>query len=113
VEVVQIIPGQFQLSFDERATRRIEVHPRITGNFASGLRVAQVIADPPSVTITGPRQRVAAVDGAITDPIDASGVMTRAVFVTHAYVTDPLIQVAHPFSIRVTVIMEGSGDEKK
>jgi hypothetical protein len=113
VEVVQIIPGQFQLSFDERATRRIEVHPRVTGNFASGLRVAQVIADPPSVMITGPRGRVSAMDAALTDPIDASGVMTRAVFVTHAYVTDPLIQVAHPFSIRVTVIMEGSGDEKK
>jgi YbbR domain-containing protein len=113
LEVVQIIPGQFQLSFDERATRRIEVHPRVTGNFASGLQVAQVIADPSSVMITGPRRRVAAVDAALTDPIDASGVMTRAVFVTHAYVTDPLIQVAHPFSIRVTVIMEGSGDEKK
>jgi YbbR domain-containing protein len=113
LEVVQIIPGQFQLSFDERATRRIDVQPRVTGNFASGLRVGQVIADPPSVMITGPRRRVAAMDAAITDPIDASGVMTRAVFVTHAYVTDPLIQVAHPSSIRVTVIMEGSGDEKK
>jgi YbbR domain-containing protein len=113
VEVVQIIPGQFQLSFDERATRRIEVHPRVTGNFASGLRVGQVIADPPSVMITGPRGRVAAMDAALTDPIDASGVMTRAVFVTHAYVTDPLIQVAHPFSIRVTVIMDSTRDEKK
>ena len=113
LEVVQIIPGQFQLSFDERVTRRIDVQPRVTGNFASGLRVAHVIADPPSVVITGPRRRVEAVDAAITDPIDASGVMTRAAFVTHAYVTDPLIQVAHPTSIRVTVIMEGSGDEKK
>jgi YbbR domain-containing protein len=113
LEVVQIIPGQFHLSFDERATRRIEVHPRVTGNFASGVRVAQVIADPPNVMITGPRRRVEALDAAITDPVDASGVMTRAEFVTHAYVTDPLIQVAHPSSIRVTVIMEGSGDEKK
>jgi YbbR domain-containing protein len=113
LEVVQIIPGQFHLSFDERATRRIEVHPRVTGDFASGVRVAQVIADPPNVMITGPRRRVEALDAAITDPVDASGVMTRAEFVTHAYVTDPLIQVAHPSSIRVTVIMEGSGDEKK
>jgi YbbR domain-containing protein len=113
LEVVQIIPGQFHFSFDERATRRIEVHPRVTGSFASGLRVAQVNADPPEVTITGPRRRVDAVEAAITDPVDASGVMTRATFVTHAYVTDPLIQVAHPTSIRVTVTMEGSGNEKK
>lgn len=112
LEVVQIIPAQFHLSFDDRATRRIEVRPRVTGNFASGMRVAQVIADPPSVTITGPRRRVEAEEAAITDPVDATGVMTRATFTTHAYVTDPLIQVAHPTSIRVTVTMEGSGDKK-
>jgi hypothetical protein len=39
--------------------------------------------------------------------------MTRATFVTQAYVPDPLIQVVHPTPIHVTVIMEGSGDEKK
>jgi diadenylate cyclase len=113
LEVVQIIPGQFHLSFDERATRRIEVRPRVIGTFASGMQVAERIADPPTVTITGPRGRVEAVEAAITDPVDATGVLTRATFVTHAYVPDPLIQVAHPTSIRVTVIMEGSGDGKK
>jgi diadenylate cyclase len=113
VEVVQIYPGQFHLSFDNRATRVVEVRPRVIGNFASGMRVAQVIADPPNIMITGPRRRVEAVEAAITDPVDASGVMTRATFVTQAYVPDPLIQVVHPTPIRVTVIMEGSGDEKK
>jgi len=113
LEVVQIIPGQFHLSFDERATRNIEIRPRVIGTFASGMRVTQVIAEPSTITITGPRHGVEAVDAATTDPVDASGVMTRATFVTHAYVADPLIQVAHPSSIRVTVIMEGAGDEKK
>ena len=113
LEVVQIIPDQFQLSFDERVTRKIEVHPRVIGTFAGNLRVAQVLADPTTVTVTGPRHRVDAVESAITDPVDATGVITRAAFMTHAYVTDPLIQVAHPTSIRVTVIMESSGDDKK
>jgi YbbR domain-containing protein len=113
LEVVQIKPGQFHLSFDNRATRIVEVRPRVTGNFASGMRVAQVIADPPNITITGPRRRVEAVEAATTDPVDVSGAMTRASFVTQAYVPDPLIQVVHPTPIRVTVIMEGSGDEKK
>jgi YbbR domain-containing protein len=113
VEVVQIIPGQFHLSFDNRATRIVEVRPRVTGNFASGVRVAQVTADPPNVMITGPLRRVEAVEAATTDPVDVSGAMTRAAFVTQAYVPDPLIQVVHPTPIRVTVIMEGSGDEKK
>jgi YbbR domain-containing protein len=112
LEVVQIIPGQFHLSFDDRENRKVEVRPRVTGTFASGMRVSQVVADPPDIMITGPRRRVEAVEAAITDPVDATGVMTRATFVTHAYVTDPLIQVAHPTSIRVTVSMEGSGDKK-
>jgi diadenylate cyclase len=113
LEVVQIIPGQFHLSFDNRETRTVEVRPRVTGNFASGMRVKQVIADPSSVMITGPRRRVEAVEDATTDPVDISGAMTRASFVTQAYVPDPLIQVVHPTPIHVTVIMEGSGDEKK
>ena len=113
VEVVQIYPGQFHLSFDNRETRVVEVRPRVIGNFASGMRVAQVIADPPTIMITGPRRHVEAVEAAITDPVDVSGAMTRASFVTQAYVPDPLIQVVHPTPIRVTVIMEGSGDEKK
>jgi YbbR domain-containing protein len=113
LEVVQIIPGQFHLSFDNRETRTVEVRPRVTGNFASGMRVRQVIADPSSVMISGPRGRVEAVEDAITDPVDASGAVTRASFVTRAYVPDPLIQVVNPTPIRVTVIMEGSGDETK
>jgi YbbR domain-containing protein len=113
LEVVQIIPSQFHLSFDNRATRVVEVRPRVTGQFIKGMRVAQVVADPPSIMITGPLRRVEAVEAAITDPIDVSGAMTRATFVTQAYVSDPLIQVVHATPIRVTVIMEGSEGEKK
>jgi diadenylate cyclase len=111
-EVVQIVPGQFQLSFDNRTTRSVEVRPRVTGNFAQGKRIAQVVADPASIMISGPHQRVEAVESATTDPVDASGTMDRASFVTQAYVPDPLIQVVHPTPIRVTVIMEHLGKEK-
>jgi YbbR domain-containing protein len=113
LEVVQIIPGQFHLSFDSRDTRTIDVRPRVTGTFASGMRVAQVIADPPTIMVTGPRRRVEALEAASTDPVDISGTMTRASFLTQVFVADPLIQVVHPAPIRVTVIMERAGEEKK
>jgi YbbR domain-containing protein len=113
LEVVQIIPGQLRLSFDQRMTRTVEIRPRVTGTFARGMRVGQVSADPPTIMIAGPRQRVEAVETATTDPVDASGAMTRASFTTQAYVTDPLIQVVHPMPVRVTVIMERVEDEKK
>ena len=91
----------------------MEVHARVTGTFAGGIRVAQVIADPSSIMITGPRRRVEAVESATTDPVDVSGTMTRAAFLTQAYVPDPLIQVVRPIPIRVTIIMGHSGEEKK
>jgi YbbR domain-containing protein len=113
LEVVQIIPSQFQLSFDVRATRTVEVRPRVIGSFAVGMRLGQVMAEPASIAITGPQRRVDVVESATTDPVDVSGAMTRATFVTQAYVPDPLIQVVHPTPIRVTVIMERSGEPTK
>jgi YbbR domain-containing protein len=113
LEVVQIIPGQFHLSFDSRDTRTVEVRPRVTGSFAGNMHVAQVIADPPTIMVTGPRRRVEALEAASTDPVDASGTMNRASFLTQVFVADPLIQVVHPRPIQVTVIMEGAAQEKK
>jgi YbbR domain-containing protein len=108
LDVVQVNPTQFQLSFDDRMVRTVDVHPRVTGNFAQGMRVARITAEPPSVVITGPRRRVENVEAATTDPVDASGTMERGSFVTQVYVPEPLIHVVHPTPIRVTVIMERS-----
>jgi len=110
LQVVQIIPGQFRLSFDMRATRTVEVHPRVTPTVVEGRQVA---VNPSTIIITGPRRRVEAVREAMTDVVDASGVMDRATFTTQAYVPDPLIQVVHPTPIRVTIIMERSGGDRK
>jgi YbbR domain-containing protein len=105
LEVVQIVPSQFHLAFDTRLTRQVEVHPRVIGTFAPGYSISRVAVDPPSITISGPQKRVEAVEAAITDPVDVSGTMERGTFTTHAYVSDPLVQVVHPGPIRVTVIM--------
>lgn len=106
LDVVQVVPSQFQISFDTRSTRQVEVHPRVIGNFASGLRIAKIVAEPNLITIMGPRARVERLDAATTDPIDASGVVSSQTFSTNVYVADPLIQVVHPVPVRVTVMME-------
>lgn len=106
LEVVQVVPSQIQLSFDERSRRQVQVHPRIRGDFASGLRLAKATADPVEVTITGPRSRVEAIDFASTDAIDASGVTSTQTFSTHIFIPDPLIQVVNPTAVHVTVMME-------
>src|SRR5271169_3012200 len=106
LEVVQVVPSQFHLAFDTRLTRQVPVQPRVAGTFAPGYGIQQVIVDPPTITISGPKKHVEAVEVAITDPVDVSGVIDRATFARHAYVSDPLIQVASPDPVRVTVIMQ-------
>ena len=106
LEVVQVVPSQFHLTFDTRLTRQVPVQPRIARTFASGYALERVEVDPPAITITGPKKHVEAVESAITDPLDLSGAINRATFVRHAYVSDPLVQVASPDPVRVTVIMQ-------
>src|ERR1700674_18907 len=106
LEVVQVVPSQFHLTFDTRLTRQVPVQPRIARTFASGYALERVEVDPPAITITGPKKHVEAVESAITDPLDVSGAINRATFVRHAYVSDPLVQGASPDPVRVTVIMQ-------
>jgi len=106
LEVVQIVPSQVRLNFDSGLTRQVPIQPRVIGTFAPGYRIAKVLADPAAVSISGPKQRVEAVEAATTDPVDASGNMERGSFVTNAFVSDPLVQIVHPAPVRVTVIME-------
>jgi hypothetical protein len=53
--------------------------------------------------IVGPEKRVDAIENALTDPVDATGVVGKATFTTHAYVNDPLVRVQKPGPIHVTV----------
>jgi hypothetical protein len=68
-----------------------------------------VEADPPRITITGPRHHVDKIEAATTDPIDATGTLGSAVFTTNVYVPDPLVQVEQTGSIRVTVVVQKVG----
>jgi YbbR domain-containing protein len=108
VEVTQVVPSQVRLSFDIGLTRQVEVRPRVIGTFAPGYRIGKVMAEPATVTISGPKQRVEAVEAATTDPVDASGNMDRGTFVSNVFVSDPLVQIVRPAPVRVTVVMEKS-----
>jgi YbbR domain-containing protein len=104
IEVVQVTPSQIRIGFDRSLVRQIEIHPRISGGFEPGFGVLRVIAEPATTTVVGPQARVAAVNFAITDPIDVSGVHGTATFSTNAYVSDPLVRELQPEQIHVTVV---------
>jgi len=103
VRVVQIVPSQFHMSFDPSTTRTVPVQARVIGTLLSGYSITGVAVNPTSITIVGPERRVNAIDAAVTDPVDATGVVGSGTFTTHAYVSDPLVRVQTPQPIHVTV----------
>ncbi|MBV8207805.1 MAG: YbbR-like domain-containing protein [Acidobacteria bacterium] len=105
IEIAEVVPSEFHLSFDVLATRRVPVKPRVT-SAGEGFQVVNIATEPPEVTIQGPRSRVNAVDLATTDAIDALGVRgSQAVTVT-PYVNDPLVRVLQPSAVRVIILTE-------
>ncbi len=104
--VVQVVPSEVHLSFDVRMLRDVAVQPRVIGSFADGYQIGRIQVDPSTVKIRGPKQRVEAVESATTDPLDVTGALTKMSFVRHPYVSDPLIQVASPDPVRITIFME-------
>jgi YbbR domain-containing protein len=106
VQTLQVIPSQFRISFDKREDKRVPVQPRVIGSTAPGFRLGEVTVDPPIVSVAGPQKRVDAITSLITDPVDASGVMGSATFTTHVYVSDPLVRLTTPSTVRVTVMTE-------
>lgn len=106
LSVVQIVPSQLHLDLDLRETRELEIRARVMGSFAQGLQVARASAEPAHITVTGPKRHVDTLEEALTDPVDASGTMHRGIFMTHVYLSDPLVQVVNPSPVQVTVIME-------
>jgi YbbR domain-containing protein len=108
VEVVQISPSSLTLSLEKRVERQLEVHARVTGSFPAGYHITSVTVDPPSISVVGPEARTNAAQGATTDPIDASGVMGTQTFVVMAHTSDPLIHLARPSPVKVTVVTESA-----
>jgi YbbR domain-containing protein len=79
----------------------------------SGYGITNVKADPSQIMIVGPEKRVDGIENALTDPVDATGVVGKATFTTHAYVNDPLVRVQKPGPIHVTVTTGKSSKEKR
>jgi YbbR domain-containing protein len=105
-EVVQVVPSHLRISFDHSLRKEVEIKPRVTGSFASGYRIVGAQVEPSQVEIVGPEQRVKLIENAITDPVDATGVMGRASFTTNVYIPDPLVHLVKSAPVRVTVITE-------
>jgi YbbR domain-containing protein len=110
--IAQVVPSEIHVSFDARATRSVRVEARFIGEAPPGYK-PKFQYDPAAVEITGPQKQVSTVQVATTDPVDITGVVSSLSVARHAYVSDPLIQVSSPRSVRITVTMEPENSPSK
>lgn len=108
IEVMQVTPNRLRLVFDTHITRQVQVIPRVVGILPPGLRISTMTASPAEVTISGPARHVNAVERAVTDPVDVTGVSGQASFQTMAYLPDPLVHISTPGPVRVLVTTQKS-----
>lgn len=106
VQALQVTPSRLHLLFERSETRQVPVKPRLVGTPPPGYRIATVVANPATVTISGPERHVIAVESALTDAVDVTGTAGTAGFDTRAYLPDPLLHMVGSSSIHVTVQTE-------
>jgi YbbR domain-containing protein len=111
IEVMEVTPGRLHMTFDTRTTRQVPVKPRVVGTPAPGYRLVSIVVTPAVLNITGPSRHVNAVENAVTDAIDDSGVAGQASFETMPYVADPLVHVSAPGPVRVIVRTQPSSSK--
>ncbi|MBI4464918.1 MAG: YbbR-like domain-containing protein [Acidobacteria bacterium] len=104
IRIVQIIPPQVRLRVEPTMEKQVPVQPRFSGEIAAGYRVKEFRAEPPQVTIAGPRSRVESVAAAWTDPVEWTDFSEDKNVVTTVYVPDPWVRLVE--SPTVTVFAE-------
>ncbi len=105
VSLVKAIPSQLRVVFEARAGRAVPVVPRFAGTYEPGYQIANYTVDPPALKVVGPESRVSLLDHVITDPVQLSGLIGTASFVTNAYLPDPHLRFENLETVRVMVEM--------
>ena len=104
VDVLQITPSRLRLDFDTPETRQVAVKPRIVGTLPPGYGIELITVIPSTVTLTGPSRHVDAIDSALTDPVDITGIAGQSTVDTRAYLPDPLVHISGSNAVQVTIV---------
>ena len=103
VEVVQVAPSNFYMTFEPSATKVVPVLPEVEGEPAPGFEIGTVTAEPSAVEVEGPRSAVAALTAAITEPVSAAGASGPVTEMVTVGVSDPSVRLRNADPVRVTV----------
>jgi len=113
VRLVRAVPGQLRVELERRASREVPIRVRFSGPPPHGYRVRLIEVDPANLTILGPQSRVGQVEYAETDPVEVAPRAGAAEHRVNAFVREPQVRFATPPLVRVKVVLEPAGTERK
>jgi YbbR domain-containing protein len=91
--IVKITPSFLTFNLERAETRKVPVLPRIEGLPAPGYEVADYTADPPEITVAGPRSRVQEIESAFTEPVSVDGADMDLEKTVNVIPEDPLLHL--------------------
>jgi YbbR domain-containing protein len=112
VEVVQIDPGTVTVWLERSDVLKVTIRPNVVGEPASGFRVADVLVEPETVAIAGPRSRLKPTASAVTERISIEGRSETLVREVSVGVADAQLRLQQPTTVRVTVVIEAGPTER-
>ena len=112
VSLLRAVPSQLRLRFDHIMSKEVPVQIRIGTPQQPGYRIVEQEVRPARLKIAGPENRVRAIEAAQTDPVDFSGVVSKAEIRVPAYVTDPQVRFENVSIVTVRVTVEKVGSKK-
>lgn len=109
IEVLQVDPGTATVVLERSGSVGVTVRPAVEGQPIEGMRVSQIVVQPPTVVVEGPETRLRDGVTLVTRPINLTGrggIFSEDVEVS---VADPQLRVLPPRLVRVTVYIVPEG----
>jgi YbbR domain-containing protein len=112
VVLVRSMPAQVRLTFEQRLSREVPVHVRISSPPPLGYEIETQDVEPRVLRIVGPESRVRDVHAVETDPIDLSSVVGRAEFHLYCYIPDPQVRFEETQRAKVTITVRKTNGQE-
>lgn len=101
------VPSQVTLRFDKLATREVDiVLPPFSKGPPEGYRVSAFTLEPSKTRVRGPEERLKNLSHVTLDPVDLSGVVSRAEFHSRINIGDPQVRLEAPSEVTLKVTLE-------
>jgi YbbR domain-containing protein len=103
LEVVSIEPRTIQVDLEREVTQRLPVVPKLTGKPGAGSTAGEPEVIPNQVLVSGPEPMLAHLDSLSTRPVSLDGHPLTFEEKVEVVSPNPLIQIALPGTVTVTV----------